>query len=285
MTRTIRIVSDLHVGHGASLLESVEALRPLAEGVDRLILNGDTLELKYGEADSASYSAARQFEQFKKEIAIWSIQVDAITGNHDPTISDLHSLTLFEGQIFITHGDGLFPDIAPWSSHAPTLRKCGNIDENETGNTPEALHEYLAKHKQASIDAHKLDSRYNPTRWSKLKIFLHQSWPPITPFRILKSWREIPDRAVSLATRFNLSPAFIILGHSHNPGIWRRGKSTVINLGAYFQWPGARCVDIEDGILSVRKVAKGRNHIELGRPVAQFELKQTAVQSPQPGVC
>ncbi|MBC2604830.1 metallophosphoesterase family protein [Pelagicoccus albus] len=273
MPSRIRIVSDIHLGHKASVIDELPALRPLAEGVDWLIFNGDTLELKYGDMDVDHYDPAKKKQEFVDESSRWGCRVSLITGNHDPEISELHSLSVLEGKIFITHGDGLFRDIAPWSSNIKNLKRFSeNIDPEATGTTAEELHEYLEKHKQATLLAHKHDKKYNPTLWGKMKIFLHQTWPPTTPFRIIKSWMEVPSRALSLARRFDLDPQFIVVGHTHNPGIWRRGKTTVINLGSYFPWPGARCIDIEEDSLTVRKIRKKQNQIELGSSLAKFKI-------------
>lgn len=273
MSRKIRIVSDLHIGHRASLIHSLDAMRPLAEGVDWLILNGDTMELKYGDLDSSHYDAQEQRKLFEKETSIWGIKVSVISGNHDPESSDDHSLSILDDQVFITHGDGLFREVAPWSSNVDNLRICSEkIDPEATGETAKDLHDYLQLHKDISLEAHELDKKYNPTLWGKMRIFLHQAWPPSTPFRILKCWRQVPDRAVSLTKRFSLSPKFIIVGHTHNPGIWTRGSQTVINTGSFFPWPGARCVDIEGETLSVRKIKKGQNKIEIGKVQKTFAI-------------
>lgn len=248
-------------------------MRPLAEGVDWLILNGDTMELKYGDLNTSHYDAHQQRKMFEKETAIWGIKVSVISGNHDPQSSDDHFLSILDDQVFITHGDGLFREVAPWSSNVDNLRSCSeHIDPEATGATPEELHDYLQQHKEVSLEAHKLDQKYNPTLWGKMRIFLHQGWPPTTPFRILNCWRQVPDRAVSLATRFSYSPKFIIVGHTHNPGIWNRGPHTVINTGSFFPWPGARCVDIDGDTLTVRKIIKGQNKIEIGRSQKTFSL-------------
>ncbi len=273
MSAKIRIVSDLHVGHRASVIDDLRALEPLAEGVDWLIFNGDTLELKYGDLDAEHYNASAEKKRFENEASKWGCRISIITGNHDPEISDLHSLSLLEGKVFITHGDGLFPDIAPWSSNIENLRKhSAIIDPQATGTSEQELHDYLQLHKHVTTRAHKDDKKYNPTLWGKMKIFLHQTWPPTTPFRILKSWGEVPARAVSLTSRFGLSPKVIVIGHTHNPGIWKRGNQTVVNLGSYFPWPGARCIDIEGNTLKVRKINKRQNNIKIGRTIATFEL-------------
>ncbi len=45
----VRILSDLHLGHPGSLIGDVEDLRPLLEGMDTVVFNGDTCELAYAE--------------------------------------------------------------------------------------------------------------------------------------------------------------------------------------------------------------------------------------------
>src|SRR5690606_16040745 len=153
------------------------------------------------------------------------------------------------------------------------LRRCA--EELRAAAGPEDLADldrYLAIAKAASIQAHLLDRAYNPTLWGKAKIFLHQGWPPTRPLKILRCWRELPDRALAFAQRFGLRPRFIILGHTHNPRIWRRGDQRVINLGSFFPWPGARCVDIADGELRIRKLSSRRGQVVVGKVLARFPL-------------
>lgn len=285
MTHRIRIVSDVHLGHKASVVDDIKALRTLAEDVDWLIFNGDTLELKYGDLNADHYNAPEQKRLFDEETASWGCKVTLITGNHDPEISDIHSLSLLDGKVFVTHGDGLFPTVAPWSSNIKNLSKfAAEIDPNATGSTAQELHDYLGLHKKVSVLAHKDDKKYNPTLWGKLKIFLHQGWPPTTPFRIIKSWMEVPERAVSLTRRFGLSPKVIVTGHTHYPGVWKKGQQTVVNLGSLFPWPGSRCIDIEGSELTVRRIRKAENSLRIGKPVARFELEESAIglETPAP---
>lgn len=270
MPKKIRIVSDLHIGHRASCLDDPSQLRPLSEGVDQVIFNGDTLELKYKDSPGSIDIVSELHSKLEEELNSWSAESVLITGNHDPGISDTHHLTLFDGRILVTHGDGLFKNVTPWSSNIKNLKQ---VSQEAYGNE-ENLHNYLANNKRVSLKAHILDKKYNPTLWGKLKIFLHQAWPPTTPFVILKCWKESPDRAIALAERFDLSPKFIIVGHTHNPGVWRRGDQIVFNLGSCFPWPGARCIDIEGDTLTFRRLIKRRRSIKLGAALACFHLSE-----------
>ena len=42
MKEPVRILSDLHLGHKISRIESVSALRPLIAGAGTIVFNGDT---------------------------------------------------------------------------------------------------------------------------------------------------------------------------------------------------------------------------------------------------
>ena len=267
MSQRIRIVSDLHIGHRASSLTCPSSLRELATDIDHLIFNGDTLELKYAHNEELE-------RRFAEEVASWGIETTIITGNHDPSISGRHDMDLFGGAIYVTHGDALFETIAPWSSSLPYLKASLEILKSNgyKDSWDRDLATYLEMIKEASLMAQEMDTDYNPTLWGKLKIFLHQAWPPTRPFKILDCWRRVPGHAVAFAERFGKNPRFIIVGHTHNPGIWQKGSQVVINLGSFFPWPGARCVDIENGRLLVRKLHRGPNRIKIGPVLASFEL-------------
>ena len=40
----VRVLSDLHFGHSACVIDQAEQLRPLLEGAHTIVFNGDTLE-------------------------------------------------------------------------------------------------------------------------------------------------------------------------------------------------------------------------------------------------
>src|SRR5882672_4216711 len=115
-----RIFSDLHFGDRASRAVRLAQLRPLLAGVDRLVLNGDSLDTRPGPAPE--FTAALRAEVagfFTREVAA----VSFVTGNHDADISALHSLDLADGRAFVVHGDILFEQIVPWGKDAPLIAR------------------------------------------------------------------------------------------------------------------------------------------------------------------
>ena len=113
-----RIFSDLHFGDRASRVHRLEQLRPLCDGVGRLVLNGDTLDTRPGPAPQHTAECrAAVLEFFPREAGA----VTYVTGNHDADLSETHSVDLAGGLIFATHGDIIFDNIVPWSRDAAVI--------------------------------------------------------------------------------------------------------------------------------------------------------------------
>jgi len=105
LPRTI-VLSDLHLGRpgGAGGAAAFEAL---VGDCDRLIVNGDSAELHH---EAFRADAERELDRFRDLCVTRGVRVDLIAGNHDPFVSDLRSLELADGAVYITHGDALHPD-------------------------------------------------------------------------------------------------------------------------------------------------------------------------------
>lgn len=103
----IRIISDLHYGDERSRLRELAALKPMLEGVDTLVLNGDCCHTQEG-AVPEQIAALKEFFSHGAPQVIW------LTGNHDPDISSHHELLLKDGRVWVTHGDVFFDSVAPW---------------------------------------------------------------------------------------------------------------------------------------------------------------------------
>ena len=113
------IISDTHLGvpgHGA---RSAEALRPIWQGADKIIMNGDVAELAHPKWRTAAAYAVMQIQELCERDGV---ELVLLSGNHDALIDDRRFLWLCNGQVFVTHGDLLHPAISPWSSYAPQLQ-------------------------------------------------------------------------------------------------------------------------------------------------------------------
>jgi hypothetical protein len=83
LTRTL-VVSDLHLGSGADVLRRSgprSALIDALQGIDRLVLLGDVLELRHGPRRDALAAARPFFEELGRAFAGREIVV--VAGNHD----------------------------------------------------------------------------------------------------------------------------------------------------------------------------------------------------------
>ena len=105
--------------------------------------------------------------------------------------------------------------------------------------------------------------------------------------QVLWYWLVIPGIAARFAREHVPDARFVIVGHTHRPGIWRRNGRTVINTGSY-GFPGRpRAVVIEERELSVWPIRTMGDHYELdARPIRTFDIKaeepSEAVRPPLP---
>jgi predicted phosphodiesterase len=267
----IRILSDVHYGDHASRVVRLSQLRPLLDGVTQLILNGDTLDTRPGPLPAhTAECCAIVSEFFSREVAVSTF----LTGNHDADFSPHHHLDLAGGQVFVTHGDIFFDNIVPWSRDAALISR--RIAE-ELRSLPGELHEHL-DHRLALLRrvAASIPQRHQSER-SRLKYALHYLadtvWPPLRTLRVMHAWRLAPTRAVELARRHRPAARFVLAGHTHRPGIWRRLPGiTVINTGSFCPPLGGYAVDLEPERLTVRRVSVRAGEFHPGDVVAEFPL-------------
>ena len=81
MTYPIRILSDLHLGHRVSRIESSESLRPLIAGAGTVIFNGDTWQEL---ARLFFERSAEMLKDLKRICAEEGAEPLFLPGNHDP---------------------------------------------------------------------------------------------------------------------------------------------------------------------------------------------------------
>jgi predicted phosphodiesterase len=267
----IRIFSDIHYGDRMSTVRSLGQLRPLLADVDRVILNGDTIDTRIGpHAAATARDLAAVTEFFNRS----SGPVTFVTGNHDPDISPHHAIDLADGRVFVTHGDIIFENIVPWSRDAATIS-----DRIHAGlaQMPESERQQLEPRLQlfrrvcASIPQ-RHQAEPNPFKHA-LRLAADTMWPPSRALSILQAWRETPERAAAITAVHRPAAKFALIGHLHQPGCWTtRSGVTVINTGSFSRPFGAWAVDIGDDRLVVRRVVPRRGEFHPGRIVAEFPL-------------
>lgn len=267
MAERIIVISDTHLGRPHCAALSARALRPLWAEATHFIVNGDVAEVHH---PTHWTEAARQTLLLLDLCEADGVQLTLLSGNHDPFISDVRSLHLADDEIFITHGDVLHPAVAPWSPAAARIRAAH--DAALAALPPEQHAQLESRLSVSALASHEewRELEREALRSSVWRMLIR----PWAIARVLWYWRQFPALAVAFADAFASEASYIILGHTHRPGIWRMRGRTVINTGS-FGFPGSpRAVVIEPGRLEIRRIEWRGDVYRLGdRPLATFALQ------------
>jgi predicted phosphodiesterase len=264
----IRILSDLHFGHPASIIEQPRQLLPLFRDAKTVIFNGDTVELRYLRGRRIGM---RNSVLMREACEAAGARPVFINGNHDPILSDLSHVDLVDGAVLVTHGDLLFHDISPWSHEAEII---GEAHTRElAGMEADAFLDFekrlkASKRAALSIELHRTGMRRTPL--SALRTVLRECWPPWRPLQILHSWAVTPARAEALARVFRPRARFIVIGHTHLSGTWRRGPRMIINTGSFLPFSGRMAIDVQGTTLTLRPILIDRGMFKAGAPMMEF---------------
>ncbi len=250
----LRILSDLHFAEPASRIRDLRMLAPLLEGPEKLVFNGDSIDTRFLETDRAAAAGREAFFEF---IEPYRSRLTLVTGNHDPDISPHHHLEVDGGRVLITHGDVLFPSVAPWGWEAPHVlaarsRRLAEIDATRHA----AFETQLEVCKYSSYATRHLSPSGQHTRGGTLARLFHLVARVRRADKIVTSWFHSPTLAAELAARYRPEARVIIFGHTHWPGVWRRGPRILINTGAFTPPLGARLIDFAGEWIEVRSVLR-----------------------------
>jgi predicted phosphodiesterase len=258
MTTTL-ILSDIHFCKRSSTVSSVNQLRPLWQGFDSLILNGDTSELHSATHSEASMLA---FEDLKAKVNEDSVQLTVICGNHDPTASNTEHVWFHNDTTLVFHGHAPITGVAPWSWRCKHIAEKNLQHLNECGD---GFEEQLQATRIAStLAATGAFKRHRPGSPYMLML----SVPAV--YKVLRCWWNYPALVAKWAEQYAPSAKFVITGHTHHAGIWNRKGITIINTGCFGFPSHPRAVVIEDDTMTVRKLSKRRGVYELGRVCASW---------------
>jgi predicted phosphodiesterase len=263
----LRILSDLHLGDERSWLRDPAALAPLLDGVDSLLLNGDTCDTQH---DISPVEVAALKQNFAARVP----QITFLTGNHDPDISDAHELALADGHVWVTHGDVLFDDIAPWSRQQPELaRRLAVLRSNHSATDWQEIGPRLRMMREASRHLPREQPPGSGGRTVRLRRMARDLFPPTRALAMLRAWTAAPGRAGRLAAAQRPAARFVVMGHIHFPAVRRlRDGRVFINTGSFSPPLGALCVDLVGPTLRVRQIIGQRDAFRPGRVIAEFPL-------------
>lgn len=267
---TLRILSDIHFGDRASQVDRLAQLEPLRSGVDCLVLNGDTLDTRRGPRPEHTAACRSELEAF----AASGGGVSLLSGNHDPDVSPDCLLELAGGQVVVTHGDIFFDDIVPWGQDRHSIRK--QIAAALAGH-PHRGHVSLDDRfsiwrRVAANVPQRHQSERNPVKYALL-FAVDTVWPPLRVFRILRAWRMAPRLAARFAREHWPGARFIVVGHTHRPGIWAVPQGpVVVNTGSFCPPAGGFAAEVSATALRVRRVRRSRGAFHPGEIVAEYRL-------------
>lgn len=250
----LRILSDLHLGHSATLVTEVNLLTPLLEGVDTVVFNGDTCEQ---EASSWHNKGSQQQRELEALCARLGVTPRFLTGNHDPDLSKEAWVELNGGQIFVTHGEMLCLEVAPWSREY--LRRQARVGQLIQGFGAPAT-TLQARSRQTRQIVETLRPTEEVGRKFKRRGHLWSAlWPPMRAVNILRAWVEMFALAEQFVERYCPSCEVFLFGHFHRSGIREQGGRLYCNTGAFMQKGAPLMVDLNGEWLQVRKIAQGPN--------------------------
>lgn len=246
LPRTL-ILSDLHLGRPGGAGRA-DAFEPLLADFDRVIVNGDIAELHH-----VVYRADAELElaRFRDICVTRGIKLDLIAGNHDPFVSEVRSIALADGAIYITHGDAFHPAVAPWSPQAPVMRAAFEraLSATTTG-LPEDAARFSAAREAAIAEWRVMgDGAHVSTIGSML---MH----PTRALAVLRYWAGYASLAANWAERYAPQAGTVIVGHSHRAFHASVGGRHVVNTGSY-GFPGRPHAVVLEGT-TVRMHALGK---------------------------
>lgn len=263
----LRILSDLHLLDARTQVRGLGQLAPLLEGVQTLVLNGDTCETR---AATTPAQVAQLKDYFRGAVPA----VVFITGNHDPDISDTHELLVAAGRVWVTHGDVCFDDLTPWARHVGELRQ---LVAARLAADPAADYSRLEVRLRIAREVAREETDFPDRTTPGWRAHLAWGWrtffPPRQPLAMLRCWRDLPRQATRLAAQ-RPAAQVVVTGHVHFPGVWRLGAGPVIiNTGSFFRPLGGNLVDVFADRVVVRRIERSGDVFRPGRLLAEIPLQ------------
>jgi len=205
-------------------------IRHLARKFKRVILNGDTLDRF--EAPNAHPRAAELIRQAREACCPNDSDVEILTGNHDPVISDRHWVYLAESQTLVFHGDCVADCTHPYKSEDQALAAAMSTAWAKVGGRPERFLDLVGVYRQVQAEhlKHHITACEPRTLFDYIRL---ATLPPHKPLYILHYWYRAPRLAARLGKNFDHPVRHVVVGHSHRAGVWKFDGITVHNTGAF----------------------------------------------------
>lgn len=242
----IRFVSDWHLGHPGSQLQSIDQVEHLLAEVGTLVMVGD------GREELVNGWRARADELWQNLQALCQergVEFLALTGNHDPNASEEGWMKLADGRILATHGDMIYDTASPWSKELFANRKA--VEDVLASHSCSCLKERWLCAREVGILL-RPDAKMAPNFWGYLKLAF---WPPERLLEIGKVWGQFPREGVRFLERFSPETKTLICGHFHRAGRFRHGEREVWNTGSLMKLSKGFVIDFDGAELVSRPIA------------------------------
>jgi len=269
MPSRLVILSDLHLGRPGRGAIGPDAVRPLWQGADELVINGDLAELADPQVRG---EAARQVLRLQELCDADGVRLCVLAGNHDPFITDRRYLRLCGGEVFVTHGDILHPAISPWTGHARRLAELhAGALAALTGGPCSGLDDRLAAAAHAAQA--EWDERTNRPPHRTPGPVARRMQLAVKAAKVAWYWHTLPGRAADFAHWHVPECRYFVFGHIHRAGVWCRSGRVVINTGSYGLPGRPRGVVLEGRSMSVRRIVEADGRYRFADPpIAAYEL-------------
>ena len=269
----VRILSDLHLAHPASRLQRTESLRGLLAGARTVIFNGDTCEQKCVAWLERGEGMRQELEEL---CGLLGIEAIFVAGNHDPFISSRGWLELYGGQVLVTHGHMIFPRSAPWSheyirNRTRILELLAEREEQGVGQDGDLTYRW----RTAELVTEEMVPPPSPALGRRGRRYpLTAIWPPRRALNIAWVWATMVAQTSKFTEHYRPQARFVLSGHFHRSGIWKRRGRVLCNTGAFMRGSRPLAIDIQGGRLSVRRVERDGQEWRLAPAHAEFLLEE-----------
>ncbi len=261
-----RIISDLHLGHGASKLRSPEMLLPIFEEVDHLILAGDVWQQR--KVGPGREVARQMYETLLSLAEERGIEVEVLRGNHDPE-GGKGVTWLVEKAVLVTHGDAVYDDATPWSREIGRYRKEVEavVEKYESQSHLAAACADRAKEIALTLKVVPLPKLPPP-----FNFFATALWPPSRTFEMLRVWLGMGKRGLRFLEESGEGAKVLICGHFHQAGIWEEGGKLFVNTGSFMKGSRAWAVDLKEDRMTARELVLREGKFGLGEVKGRWLL-------------
>lgn len=225
----VAVLSDLHLGHPASFLHDPAMVLPLLGNARTVVFNGDTFEQQHRARRDLG---RRHLERLMELCLDRGARPLLLTGNHDPAASSAHYLDLYDGRVFLSHGDLLHEAVAPWSEDTPAIRaeRARLLDGR---SPPVDLDAVALLAKQAERVAGRYGRQAPPGIQGQAHMVAKFAVEPWRIVLALNYWARVSHYARAFTKRHRPSARLMVYGHSHRPGVWIRRDLTLVNTGCF----------------------------------------------------